>query len=115
MTRENMAESKDKKQASKTKAPSATPAGKGIGELITDKRIPIVLGILFLLGSFVLVISLTSYLSSYQADESVVLAPTGTDAVNNSAGPFGAIIGSFFFDKLFGFGSFLFLIGCKQT
>jgi hypothetical protein len=53
VTRENMAESKDKKQTSKPKAPSATPAGKGIGELITDKRIPIVLGILFLLGSYV--------------------------------------------------------------
>lgn len=107
-----MAEIKDKKQASKPKTPTATPAGKGIGDLITDKRIPIVLGILMLLGSFVLVISLTSYLSSYQADESVVLAPatSGADAVSNSAGPFGAIIGSFFFDKLFGFGSFLFVL-----
>ena len=109
-----MAEIKEKKQTTRPKTPTATPSGKGFGDLITDRRIPIILGILLLLGSFVLVISLTSYLSSYQADESVVLSPSaagqGADAVNNSAGPFGAIIGSFFFDKLFGFGSFLFVL-----
>ncbi len=108
-----MAEIKEKKQTVKAKSP-ASATGKGIGEMITDRRIPIVLGILLLLWSFVLAMSLTSYLSSYKVDESAIVA-TGlpnlaNDSVDNSAGPLGAEVGAFFFDKLFGFGSLLFVL-----
>jgi S-DNA-T family DNA segregation ATPase FtsK/SpoIIIE len=108
-----MAEIKEKKQTVKAKSP-ASATGKGIGEMITDRRIPIVLGILLLLWSFVLAMSLTSYLSSYKVDESAIVASglpnVANDSVDNSVGPLGAEVGAFFFDKLFGYGSFLFVL-----
>ena len=61
-----------------------------------------------------LAMSLTSYLSSYKVDESAIVANglpnVAVDTVDNSAGPLGAEVGAFFFDKLFGYGSFLFVL-----
>jgi S-DNA-T family DNA segregation ATPase FtsK/SpoIIIE len=109
-----MADTKDKK-TSTTKTPKGAPTStKTFGEMMTDRRIPIILGILLLLFSFMLAMSLSSYVSSYQVDESTLTQSmnTGTVASDtaNQAGPIGARIGAIFFDKLFGFASFLFVI-----
>lgn len=107
-----MAEVKEKK--SNTKSKSATTQSKTFSEMLTDKRIPIVLGILLLVFTFVLAMSLGSYVSTYQADESTLTENIGSNTVieqtDNYAGPIGARLGALFIDKLFGIASFLFII-----
>ena len=109
-----MADTKEKKTASTKTSKSNTANSKSFSELLTDRRIPIVLGIILLLFSFMLAMSLGSYVSSYQADESTLTQNISNHVVieetNNQAGPLGARLGAIFFDKLFGFASFLFII-----
>ncbi len=109
-----MAETKEKKTSATKSSTNTSSSSKPLSEMLTDRRIPIVLGIILLLFSFVLAMSLGSYVSSYQADESTlnqaITNNNVVDSTHNQAGPIGARLGALFFDKLFGFASFLFII-----
>lgn len=109
-----MADTKEKKSTSTKSTKGTSTSSKPLSEILTDRRIPIVLGIVLLLFAFMLAMSLSSYVSSYQADESTltqnITNRSVIDETNNQAGPIGARLGELFFDKLFGFASFLFII-----
>lgn len=90
------------------------PSGNWFTRLRNDERLPKVTGLVFLLSSVYLFVSLVSYLFTWKTDQDKVFQFTwgnfftGTFEVENYLGRFGAYLSHFFMYNGFGLTSFLF-------
>jgi len=79
--------------------------------LVRDERTWKIVGVSMVFFSLFLLVSFVSYLSNWQADASVVSAGSSAlfqdQSVQNAAGILGALAAAFFFERCFGFASFL--------
>ena len=79
--------------------------------LVRDERTWKIVGVSMVFFSLFLLVSFVSYLSNWQSDASVVSAGSSAlfqdQSVQNAAGILGALAAAFFFERCFGFASFL--------
>lgn len=79
--------------------------------LVRDERTWKIVGVSMVFFSLFLLVSFVSYLSNWQADASVVSAGSSAlfqdHSVQNAAGILGSLTAAFFFERCFGFASFL--------
>src|SRR5258706_7389086 len=87
-----------------------------VKELWRDERTHKIAGSFFLLIAFLLFVAFTSYLFTWQEDQSKVfkgakiLLPGHEESVDNMLGAAGAYFADFFFRRVFGIASYLFCI-----
>lgn len=104
-----------KKKVANSKAFSADKIEKvEVKKLLTDERSHKIAGVIFILISFLLFIAFTSYLFTWQEDQSKVfkgakiLLPSHAESMENLLGTAGAYFSDLFFRSGFGIASYLF-------
>ncbi len=84
----------------------------GFFSLLRDERTPKIIGLMFLLFSLFLLVAFTSYFFTWKQDFHIVKDfsfNTFSEKVSNQLGVVGAVVGHFFFFKLFGLPSVIFV------
>ncbi|MEO8821497.1 MAG: DNA translocase FtsK 4TM domain-containing protein, partial [Ginsengibacter sp.] len=114
-----MASNGKKNSKSKAATPSKLKADKveklEVNKLIHDERTHKIAGAVLVLISFLLFVAFTSYLFTWQQDQSgishaKILFPDSKQHFTNSLGTFGAYISDLFFRSGFGIASYLFCL-----
>lgn len=111
-----MANKKKKTKRASSKTSKHKKEGIEVKQFIQDERSHKIAGILLILLSLFLFISFTSYLFTWNEDQSVVSGGVGvlfssdTPQVENAMGTFGAYFADLFFRKGFGIASYMFCI-----
>lgn len=111
-----MAKKSGKNTKGKTKTASKKKKGRSVIDFIKDERFKVTVGIILISFAVMLVLSFTSYLFTWQADQSELDVPFGKyflnpdESVENWIGKIGVLLSNLFIHDWFGLASFGFVL-----